>query len=237
MTRPGRSRVEHRTHRLIASRYPTVGVFDDLTSDPEELRVAFLLANATNDRLSLLGKRIGAIPDSEIVTGPTASLVMAAFLHADPAGGRFTDSRLGAWYASFEIETAIEEVCFHSERRLRHSAQGFPSSIQMRELIADIDCALYDIRGQQGEHPELYDPDVTSYGAAQRFGVALRWPSDESEPERGIVYDSVRRASGTNVCLYRPSVIPLPVIQGDHYQMHWDSGGDRRIAKLTNVEL
>lgn len=237
MTAPRRTQIRHRSHRLIASRYPTVGVFDDLTGDPEELRVAFLLANATNDRLTLLGRRMGALPEGEIVSGPTASLVMAAFLHADPAGGRFTDRRLGAWYAALEIETALAEARYHSERRLRLSAGGFPSSIQLRELIAEIDAALCDIRGLQAERPELYDPDPANYPAAQRFGIALRWPEDESAPSNGIVYDSVRRAGGTNLCVYRPTLVPLPIVQGDHYQLHWDAAGSARLVKLTNVDL
>ncbi len=232
-----RTRVRRRTHRLIASRYPTIGVFDDLTADPDELRVAFLLANATNDRITLLGQRIGALADEEIITGPTASLVMAAFLHADPAGGRFTDGRLGAWYASFDVATALAEVRFHSMRRLRLSAGGFPSSIQLRELIAPVHGALCDLRGLQADLPSLYDPDVAGYGEPQRFAVALRWPAEGGEPEDGILYDSLRRAGGINVCAFRPTMVALPVTQGDHYQLHWDEAGTGRAVKLTNVAL
>ena len=42
-----RARVTARTHRLIASRFPTVGVFDDIADSEEELRVAFLLEDLT----------------------------------------------------------------------------------------------------------------------------------------------------------------------------------------------
>jgi hypothetical protein len=34
--------IREKTHRLIASRHPTVGVFDDITADPNDLRDAFM---------------------------------------------------------------------------------------------------------------------------------------------------------------------------------------------------
>jgi hypothetical protein len=232
MTAAARARVRETTHRLIASRYPPVGVFDDLAADKEELAMAFLLESATNDRLAVLSRRLPRLPEDEIVQGPGATMVMAAFLHADEAGGRFTDGRLGAWYASFDVETAIAETLYHSTRRLRLSDGAFPSNIQMRELVAGIDCDLVELRGEQGNRADLYDPD--EYTAAQAFGTALRWPRS-GEGANGIVYDSVRRAGGTNVCIYRPSLVLLPVNQADHYEYRWDAAGEVSVLKLTNM--
>jgi hypothetical protein len=226
------ARVNASTHRLIASRFPTVGAFDDLTTDPDELAIAYLLETATNDRLSILSRRLPLLPVTEIVQGSGATMVMAAFLHADEAGGRFTDGRLGAWYASFDVDTAVVETVYHSTRRLRLSEGAFPSSIQMRELIATVDCDLVDIRGFRERRPELYDPD--GYAAAQAFGVALRWPK-EGEGANGIVFDSVRHSGGTNVCVYRPSLVQIPVIQADHYEYRWNAAGEVSILKLTNI--
>src|SRR5262245_45873959 len=215
MTALARARLRETTHRLIASRYPPVGVFDDLTADKDDLAIAFLLESATNDRLAVLSRRVPLLPDNEIVQGPGATMVMAAFLHADGAGGRFTDGRLGAWYAAFDVDTAIAETLYHCTRRLRLSEGALPSNIQMRQLVAGIDCELVDIRGEQANLRDLYDHD--DYTAAQAFGTALRWPAS-GIGENGIVYDSVRRAGGTNVCIYRPSLIILPVNQADHYE-------------------
>lgn len=229
-----RTRVRNKTHRLIASRYPTIGVFDDLTDDTEELRIAFQLESLTNDRVALLTGRIASLPKEEIVQGETASLVMAAFLHADDAGGRFTDHRLGAWYASFDVQTAIAETSYHSDRRLRMSEGVFPATIQIRELTTTIDCSLVDIRGEQKSRPELYHPD--DYSASRAFGVGLRWPA-EGAGENGIAFSSVRHAGGTNVCLYRPTLVPLPITQGDHYDYRWDADGALSVLKLTSVEV
>ena len=43
MTAPARARIRESTHRLIASRFPPVGVFDDLSADKDDLAMAFLL--------------------------------------------------------------------------------------------------------------------------------------------------------------------------------------------------
>jgi hypothetical protein len=220
------------THRLIASRFPTTGVFDDLTTDREELEIAMLLESVTNDRLSALSRRLPLLPTSEIVHGPGATMIMAAFLHADEAGGRFTDGRLGAWYASLDVDTAIAETVHHSTRRLRLSDGAFPSSIQMRELVANIDCELVDIRGVRSKHPKLYDPD--DYTQSRAFGIGLRWPKTGA-PGNGIIFEAVRRDGGINVCVYRPSLVLLPVIQADHYEYRWNAAGEVNVLKLTNV--
>lgn len=233
MIAPPRSRVRVRTHRLIASRFPTVGAFDDLTDDPSDLRAAFLLESLTNDRLAAATRRLAVLPDIELVGGPTASLVMAAFLHADPVGGRFTDGRLGAWYAALDVATAIAETVHHSGRRLRLSEGAFPAAIQMRELVARVAGTLVDLRGLAAARPELYDRD--DQRAARAFGVALRWPA-EGPGADGFVYDSVRRAGGINVCVYRPTCVVLPVAQGDHYEYRWDAAGAVTVVRLTRVD-
>jgi hypothetical protein len=234
MTALVRAHVRETTHRLIASRFPRVGVFDDLTASRDDLMIAYLLESVTNDRLALLSRRLPLLPDGEIVQGPGATMVMAAFLHADAAGGRFTDDRLGAWYASFDVATAIAETVYHSTRRLRLSQGGFPANIQMRELVAGIDCTLVDLRGQRQPRPELYDPD--DYNISQDFGVGLRWPMS-GEGENGMVYESVRREGGTNVCVYRPSLVQLPVNQADHYEYRWDAAGNISVLKLSDISL
>lgn len=229
---PPRTHFKGRTHRLINSRYPTVGVFDDIAGDEGDLRAAFELEDLTNDR-QVATARLQAIPGGEIPMGEYgASMVMAAFLHADPRGGRFSDYRLGAWYAATEIETAIEETVFHHERRLRASAGGFPNRIQMRELLADIDAEVIDLRGEAVGRPELFDLD--DYTASQAFAAGRRWPFRQPG-EAGLVYGSVRRAGGANVCVFKPAAVGLPLRQGEHFEYVWTAKGELSVMKLTNV--
>jgi hypothetical protein len=221
-----------RTHRLIASRFPTVGVFDDIADTEEDLRAAFQLESLTNGRIQAT-ERLLSLPLGGIVAGPTASIVMAAFLHCAEGGGRFSDNRLGAWYAATDIETAVEETVFHNERRLRLSDAGFPTRLQMRELVVDLDLDVLDIRGLAGERPDLYDPD--SYLRSQAFAAERRWPYAEPGLD-GLVYDSVRRKEGQNVCVFRPGAVPLPIVQGAHYEYAWDGAGELTVLALTKVE-
>jgi hypothetical protein len=216
------------THRLIASRYPPVGIFDSVASR-DDAAEAMNLESLTNDRLSIPLQRLQLIPESEGVFGQLgAHIIMAAFLHADARGGRFTDSRLGAWYASFEIDTAIEETVYHHTRRLALSDAGFRQTIQMRELIAPINEQFHDIRGLQHDRAELYLSE--DYSRSQPFGAALR-----EAGSNGICYDSVRRSGGINIAVYKPMLL-IGHQQGDHYQYQWTGSSDPAVTKLTNVQ-
>ena len=221
------ARFRARTHRLIASRWPTIGVFDTVAS-AEDLEAAMLLESLTNDRVNETLARLGRLDRAEwVVNQPGATLVMAAFCHPAPGGGRFNREALGAWYCATEVETAIAETVYHHARRLAHSATGFRQVIQMRELISEVNAEFYDIRGLRDRLPALYDPE--GYVASQLFGEALR-----SAGARGIIYESVRRAGGTNLTVFRPLMLP-PILQGDHFDYRWAGSPAPTVVKLTNV--
>lgn len=212
-----------RTHRLIASRWPTVGVFDDLVSTADA-EAAMELEGATNDRLTGALGRLKAIPEGDIAIGSGASIVMAAFLHGD--AGRFNGANLGAWYASLDLPTAIAETVYHHDRRLRVSAGAFPTMIQMRELVSSPTANLIDLRRGAGQAPELYDP--ADYTRSQPFGEEARGRGMD-----GIWFKSVR-ATGQNVVIYRPRLL-VPVVQADHFEYAWDRGGAIEVKRLTSV--
>src|SRR5262245_23229248 len=93
-----RVRVET-THRLIPSRYPATGILDTIAA-PGDLAAIIELEGWTNDRLQAELGLLPLIPESEWVVGPSATVIMAAFFHPAHDGSRFTDHRLGAWYAA-----------------------------------------------------------------------------------------------------------------------------------------
>jgi RES domain-containing protein len=217
-----------RTHRLIASRFPTVGVFDTVAS-PEDVEAALLIETLTNDRVTETLNRLHRLDRREwVLDEPGATLVMAAFCHPAPGGGRFNTDALGAWYCATETATAIAETVYHHTRRLGHSAAGFRQTIQMRELISHPAGEFHDITGLRRTRPELYDPD--GYAASQRFGEELRGAGSS-----GIVYRSVRRADGTNLVVYRRSLLP-PVLQGDHYDYRWTGSSTPAVVRLTSAD-
>lgn len=229
MTPPDLSHIAEATHRLIASRWPTIGVFDRVVGTPADIAAAFELEMLTNDRLHVPFERLHQLPEREWVTGANATIVMAAFLHADERGGRFTDGTLGAWYCSFDLQTAIVETVFHHTRRLSHSAAGYYQTIQMRELRAEVDASFHDLRGKKQKWPALYSPD--SYAESQPFGMTLR-----KEGSNGICYDSVRHQAGSCLAVFRPRLL-LNVTQGDHFQYEWIGAETPVVSQLTNIPI
>lgn len=202
------------TYRLIPSRFPPIGLFDTVAL-AADLEAVMELAGWTNDRL--VKERVARLPQSEWAYGrPNSSIVMAAFLHAAPSGGRFNGPDLGAWYAAAAIPTAVAEVGHHLRREaLARGAESMQRTF--RSYSARLDGAFVDIRGTS---PELHA--ATDYSAGQAFGEAHR-----AAGEDGILYDSVRHHGGTNACAYRPSKV-LDVAQAEHFEITV-SVGDKRI--------
>lgn len=213
-----KSRIRGTGHRLVPSQFPPIGVFDSVAS-PEDAIAAMTLEGFTNARLQLPLARARLLERDDWVVGqPGATIVMAAFLHAAPDGGRFSSGTLGAWYAARTRDTAISETIHHQTRRLRASpALGMTASITMREWVHKLDSPLTDLRGSRKQHPQLYD--ANSYAASQPFGESLR-----ASGSHGIVYDSVRHDGGSCVVLFKPRSI-VPVHQGAHIEYRW-SGSD-----------
>src|SRR5665213_4579152 len=87
------------TCRLIPSLYPTTGILDRVAG-PRDLPFVFELESWTNDRISNELAVLNTVPRAEWITGPQATVVMAAYCHPRPAGGRFNSSERGAWYAA-----------------------------------------------------------------------------------------------------------------------------------------
>lgn len=191
------------SHRLIPSRFPPIGLFDQVT-EPGDLEAVMELAGWTNDRL--VAERLARLPRSEWAFGrPNASIVMAAFLHAPPMGARFSGPDLGAWYAAARVETGIAEVGHHLRREAW--ARGLEGQARhYRVYRARLEGEFHDLRGRADAG--LYAPE--DYAASQVFGEQLRAAGAD-----GIVYDSLRHRGGIAICAYRPSKI-LDVVQAEH---------------------
>src|SRR5262249_33693620 len=133
------------THRLIPSRFPSVGLFDEVAT-PDDLSVILDLEGWTNDRISAEFGALHALPRDEWVVGITnATVIMAAFCHPHPQGGRFNEPDLGAWYAALALQTAFEETIFHRTQELDEIGV-YDTYVHMRQYLAGFDTELYDVR-------------------------------------------------------------------------------------------
>lgn len=211
----------HPSHRLIPSRFPPIGLFDSVTR-AADLEAVMELAGWTNDRL--VPERLRRLPQSEWVHGrPNASIVLAAFLHAAPGGGRFNGPDLGAWYASGDLRTAAAEVAHHLRREA--VARAVPElSRTYRCYTARLAGAFVDVR----DRADLQDPQ--SYAASQRFGEAQR-----QEGRDGIVFTSLRWAGGVNAAAFRPSKV-RDVVQAEHLEIRVQGAARRIEVRLLAVE-
>jgi hypothetical protein len=202
-----------RAHRIIASRYPPIQLFERLTEDPSEWELLAEIEGLTNPRLRDEIGEIRLVPPEDRVSGPGASWVMAAFTHLNPRGSRFSDGSYGVYYAARELKTAIAETVFHMGRFYAQS-QDPPHAEDMRVLTGRIDARLHDLRGAEPKWQDCLDAD--DYTASRALGRSLREGGSD-----GLVYPSVRRRGGACVGAFRPKAIGLPA-QDRHLRYHWD---------------
>ncbi|MPY87112.1 MAG: RES domain-containing protein [Luteitalea sp.] len=211
------------THRLIPSRYPPVGLFDAV-ADPRDLALVIELEGWTNDRLSAELGVLSLIPRDEWVVGRAmASVIMAAYCHPSPNGGRFNDGARGAWYAAFSIETAHAEAIHRRTQELLESGV-LETRVEMREYRADFDARFHDIRARNNAYEHLYDP--ASHTASQELARELL-----TDGSNGIVYRSVRDDGSTCLACFRPRLV-LNVRQGAHFEYVWEGFPKPRIRRL-----
>ena len=210
------------TARLVPSRFPVVGLFDRVAA-AGDLEAIFELEGWTNDRISAELGILQTIPRDEWVVGqPMASVVMAAYCHPRPGGGRFSSDDRGAWYAARTIEAALSESIYHRSRELAEIGV-LEARMQMRLYRSDFSTRFHDIRGADAE-VALYDPD--DYSASQRFARQLL-----STGSNGLVYRSVRHPGGECVACFRPRLVK-DVRIGGHYEYHWEGSPRPGIRKL-----
>ena len=195
-------------HRLIASQFPPIGLFDTVAT-AADLAAVMELVGWTNDRL--VADRIARLAESEWVYGvPNASIVMASFLHVAPGGMRFNGPELGAWYAADDIRTAAAEVGHHLRRE--SVARSLPAMTRTyRAYAATLLGDYLDIRGQQSTRAEVYASE--RYDASQKLGEEVR-----ASGGAGLLYDSLRRRTGSNVVAHRPRNI-TDILQTDHFEI------------------
>lgn len=195
------------TCRLIPSRYPTTGVLDRVAS-PGDLPFIFELETWTNDRISNELGLLHHVPPDEWVTGPQATVIMAAFCHPRPGGGRFNGPDRGAWYAARDLPAAQAEIAYHRTRELAEIGV-FETRLEMRLYLADIGASLHDVR----QFPEMHDP--SSYVESQKVAARLL-----DAGSNGVVYRSVRKPGGECIACFRPKLV-ANVRPDAHYEYRW----------------
>lgn len=189
---------ERRQFRLIPSVYPAINFFEAIV-DSSEMDVLWEIESMTNERLRQEVGDLFLVPPEDRVSGPGASVVMAAFTHVGKAS-RFTDGSYGVYYASLSLETAIWETVFHRERFLG-ATQEEACELTMRLYEGNILKPLHNLTEAGNEryhHREQYQE-------SQLLGKNLR-----AKKSWGIFYRSVRHENGECIAAFRPPAISIP---------------------------
>jgi len=185
-------------YRIIPSRFPPIGLFEDV-ADPADLDAVFEIEAMTNDRLREEVGNLQLVPEEDRVAGPGTSPIMAAFTHLNPLGDRFTDGSFGVFYASLALETAIAETTYHRAKFMEATDEP-AQELDMRVYAVDLKATLHDLRGMRESHPEYYHP--TDYGMSQNLARDLREGGSD-----GIAYQSVRHEGGECAAVFRPRML------------------------------
>jgi RES domain-containing protein len=200
------------SHRLIPSRYPTVGLYDAI-ADPADLDVVFAVEALTNPRIRDEIGQLQLVAPDERVSGPGSTPIMAAFTHLNPEGSRFSNGSYGVYYAAQALETALAEVSHHRAVFLARTQEP-AIDVDMRLITATVDAPLHDLRSARKHAADWFDPD--RYAAPQALGQRLR-----EAGSWGVLFPSVRHAGGVCVGVFRPRAL-RHAKPGAHIALHWD---------------
>lgn len=212
------------TCRLIRTRYPTVGVFDEVAS-ADDLQAILELETWTNDRVSTQFGVLHRLPKREWVVGkPLSTVVMAAYCHPKPTGGRFNTSQRGAWYAATSLDTAHGEIAYHATAELAEIG-AFDTRMEFRLYLADFHSDFHDVRADTPQNAAVHHP--TDYSASQALAQELL-----AVRSNGVIYRSVRKKGGECLACFRPKLIQN--LRPDvHFEYRWEGRREpvvRRIA-------
>jgi hypothetical protein len=206
----------------VASKYPTVSVYDRITGTANFATLLEIEA-LTNPRVREEAGAYRKVRPEDAIAGPGSTPIMASFVYSGPS--RFSDGTYGVYYAAREEETAIAESRYHTEAFLRATHQ--PSiDVDKRLYVATIDGEFDDIRGRS-MRSKLYAAAPDDYAYSQRYAHRL-YARNRVD---GIMYNSVRNPGGQCVAAFRPRNVSRAHIR-KYVQFRWDG---RRIAGVVDL--
>ena len=136
------------------------------------------------------------------------------------SAARFHGPHRGAWYAGFETETSIAEVGFHKRRFLADGRIQGRHAFEYIDFLADFSGLFHTLEVAEQESCLQPDPVPQCYSASQSLANKLLF-----EGSSGIVYQSVRRRSGTCIACFRPAIVFHPR-RGQKYGLTMDASTD-----------
>jgi RES domain-containing protein len=185
------------------------------------------IEGATSGRLTHRMRGSVALNADELVGGlPHSAFINAAFTYWRPRElNRFNGPGRGAWYAALATETCIAEVAFHMTRELQR-VNDFNATVDYAEMFASFAGAFADLRDVKPAPECLHAEPAIGYPAGNRLAERVR-----GEGLNGIIYPSVRHASGTCVVALWPAAVQS-VVQGAVLRLVWSGSREPAVSAL-----
>lgn len=183
--------------RIIADRYPAINFFERISADPSDWEILLEIEQMTDPSLNV--GDLSLLEEADRISEPGSGRILPSFTFLNPLGGRFNTSAFGAFYAAFDLKTAITETIHHRSEFLRSTSQPAQELDQLL-ILADIKGTVHDIRDLTSALTEVYS--LNDYTKSQRLAQQLR-----SKGSMGLVYKSVRRATGECAAVWRARII------------------------------
>lgn len=200
--------------RIIRSIFPPIDLFEDIT-DPADWPFLISAEQKTNPRIMENLGNLDLVPPDRRTGGQGASYLMAPFTHvSSDRPTRFGTGNFGVLYAARRFETALLETRYHHAQFLARTAEAAGWVSQFREIVLEVRATLNDLRAVASKARDELASD--SYKASQILGAALKGSGSD-----GIVYPSIRDASGECAALFFPDCASNAT-QGRHLDYHWN---------------
>ena len=186
--------------RNIVSLRTSQDLFDDLSSAPEDWRLAQQVEDAVKPP-----PYTSAEPAIHRPFEDAAWFAAIDWPFRHWQASRFSDGSFGVWYGSESVETTAWETAYHWVNGLLRDA-GFDAErvvAERRVYSVACDALLPDFRGTSAAHRKLLHK--RDYAHAQAVGARLH-----REGHPGLVVGSARREEGENFVVFNPGVLSRP---------------------------
>lgn len=186
--------------RNIVSLHESEDLFDDLTNDPAEWRLA---QRVEDDVKPPLYRSATPIIDRPFEDAAWFNAIAWPFRHWQAS--RFSNGSHGVWYGSDTVETTVHETAYHWIHGLLRDAGYEREAVVAERKVYSVTCnaALLDFRRVTADYPDLAHP--TDYAFPQSVGARIH-----REGHPGLLIQSVRHPAGENVAVFNPGVLSNP---------------------------
>lgn len=186
--------------RNIVSLRVSQDLFDDLTDDPAEWRLAQQVEEAVKPPPYSSHQPVIDRPfeDAQWFTA-------IGWPFKNWQASRFSDGSFGVWYGSESVETTVHESAHHWYQGLLSDAGFEQMAVVAERRVYWVAChaVLLDLRPTAAHETELLHP--TDYRLCQSVGARIH-----GEGHPGLLTPSVRRPAGENLAIFNPAVLSNP---------------------------